>query len=360
MPNGSKLWRFRYSLNKKSSVLSLGKYPVVSLKRARELREDMREMVRKGIKPSLKSKANFTFSMLVEEYFKFRGEELNPKYVRNNISYLKNYYYPTLEHMGVRQIESDHIKDIVIKMNKKRIYETARRTFRLVNRIFKFGVTMQYMDNNPIRDIDVSLLIPKPKVKNFAHITDKEILGRLLRDIDEYYGDFFVKRALQILPHLFVRPANIRFAEWVEIDFEEKLWIIPAEKMKMDREHIVPLSDRVLEILEEIRGNGSKYLFPSSWSGDRSISENTLNLALKRLGYKDIITSHGFRHTASTFLHENIHIHKIGSDIIEMQLGHVDKNRIRGVYNKALYIEERRELMRWWSGWLESLKKGSR
>jgi len=129
--------------------------------------------------------------------------------------------------------------------------------------------------------------------------------------------------------------------------------------MKMKKSHIVPLSDTVLKIIDNVKGSGSEYLFPSSWNIHKPMSENTLNMALKRLGYKDIMTSHGFRHTASTILHENIQKHGIRSDIIEMQLAHTDKNSIRGVYNKALYLQERQELMNWWSDWLDHLKEKS-
>lgn len=358
MPTGSKLWRFRYTLYKKVGLLSLGKYPAVSLKMAREYREKCREMVAKGIKPTLRSNS-ITFSQLVDKYFEFK-DDLSPKYIKNNTAYLKNYYYPTLEHIGVDDIESSHIKTILIFMShKKEIHETARRTAGLINRIFRFGVTMDYMQRNPMADIDVSLIVKRPPVKNFAHITDIKVFKQLLEDIDNYDGDFYTKSALQLMPYVFLRPSNIRFAKWEEIDLDKKIWEIPANKMKMKKSHIVPLSDTVLKIIENVKGSGSEYLFPSSWNIHKPMSENTLNMALKRLGYKDIMTSHGFRHTASTILHENIQKHGIRSDIIEMQLAHTDKNSIRGVYNKALYLQERQELMNWWSDWLDHLKEKS-
>jgi len=145
-------------------------------------------------------------------------------------------------------------------------------------------------------------------------------------------------------------------AEWNEIDIKNRVWVIPAKKMKMSRDHIVPLTDTVIEIIELNRDNGSKYLFPSPWSSAKPISENTMNIALKRMGYDGVMTSHGFRHTASTILHENIHIHKISSDVIEIQMAHIDGS-VRGVYNKAIYLAERENLMNWWSEYINKIKK---
>jgi len=152
-----------------------------------------------------------------------------------------------------------------------------------------------------------------------------------------------------------VRPANVRFAEWCEFDMDEKLWRIPAEKMKMDRDHIVPLTDSMIDIVEEMRGINERWVFPSPQSPFRNLSENTLNFALKRMGYAGKMTTHGFRHTASTLLNEHSHIHGFGRDIIEIQLAHAIGG-VEGVYNKAVYLEKRRRLMAWWSEFIDGLK----
>ena len=164
--------------------------------------------------------------------------------------------------------------------------------------------------------------------------------------------------ALRLLPYLFVRPANIRFMEWSEIDFERAMWSIPAEKMKMKNAHIIPLSKQAVEILEKIKeySGDYQYVFISPISTKRALSENTLNMGLKRLGYKDKMVSHGFRHTASTLLHENIEKHGCNSLIIEAQLAHVERNSVKATYNKAEYLSQRKHLMQWWADYLDELK----
>lgn len=201
------------------------------------------------------------------------------------------------------------------------------------------------------------VLQSQSRKKNFPHITDKKELAQLLKDIDNYHGSILVKIALQIAPHVFVRPTNLRVMEWSEINFEEKIWTIPAEKMKMKNAHIVPLTDKVVSLLKEAElYKQSDYVFYSPTTTKKPISDNSINQALQRIGYKDKMTGHGFRHTASTLLHEHIHIHKIPSEVIELQLAHTDKNQIRAVYNKAQFLDLRFELMNWWSNFLEDIK----
>lgn len=358
MPSGAKIWKVRYKLFGKQSQISIGKYPEVGLASARARSLKIREQVVSGKKPTTNkvvSQDSMTFSELVKEYFDHR-DDLSTNYVKNNRSYLENYYYPTLEHMPVSVIEPGHIVEIVKFMNKKGVKETIRRTASLMNRIFRYGTTLQYMKRNPMSDIDISVIVSPIKRKNFAHITDENEFRKLLIIIDGYVGDLYTKTALQLMPYVFVRPQNIRSAKWSEFDFKKKIWSIPGDKMKMDRDHLVPLTDSMINIIRTVEGNGSEYLFPSPYSKSRQLSENTLNVALQRMGYKDIMTAHGFRHSASTFLNENAHKHGVSSDVIEIQMAHVEKNAVKGTYNKAIYIEERKRLMRWWSGYIDLLK----
>jgi integrase len=227
----------------------------------------------------------------------------------------------------------------------------------LLERIYRYANTIGKANKNILAGIDKSLVLKKPKEQNFKHTTDPKELKNILLSIDEYFGDISTKRALQILPYLFVRPFNIRAMQWDEIDFDKKLWIIPAKKMKMKKEHIVPLYKTVIEILKqqkEFSYSLSSYVFPSIISKTRIMSENTLNVALKRLGFD--VTSHGFRHTASTLLHENMHIHNIPSEVIETQLARTVGNSVHQTYNKALYIDLRVKLMNWWGEYLDNLK----
>lgn len=355
-PTGSKLWKMRYSLNGKSTTKALGKYPSVTLAGAREQRKKLRAKVANGTKPTtLEEEEKLNFKELCEKYFTHR-KDLTAKYIKNNKSYLANHYYPTMEHLRIEEIEPFHVIEVVKFMNKQGIHETIRRTGSLLDRIFKYAVTLQYMRHNPMSEIDLSIIVGRQKRKNFAHITDEDALRELLLAIDDYSGDLHTKTALQLMPYVFLRPANIRGAKWEQIDFDKKVWVIPADEMKMERDHIIPLTDSMIRIIKRVDGNSSRLVFPSPLSRTRIMSENTLNVGLKRLGYKDAMTAHGFRHTASTMLHENIHKHGIPSDVIEMQLAHVEKNKVKGTYNKALYMKQRIELMKWWSSYLDFLK----
>lgn len=356
-PTGAKVWSQRYVIDGRSSQKSLGQYPEVSLVEARRKREELRAEVAKGIKPITKKEEvqKTTFKDLVEEYFEFRTD-LSDGYIKDNRGYLKNHYYPTMEDMALEDIEPSHIISCIQMIEKKGKATLSKKTSSLLDRIFRYGATKQYIQHNPMGVIDTKVLIKPHKVKNYAHITDEETLKHLLHEIEDYSGDISTKTALRLMPYVFVRPANIRFMLWDEIDFNKKLWTIPDSKMKIGRDHTVPLTDSMIEIINTTKGNGSEYVFPSPQTTKRPLSENTLNVGLKRLGYKDTMTSHGFRHTASTFLHENMEIHGVHSDAIEMQMAHTVGNTVKGVYNKAQYIKERIRLMEWWSAYLDALK----
>lgn len=358
-PNGSKLWRLRYVLDGKSSTKSLGKYPDVNLTDARKKRVEIRKEVAQGIKPVKKvvRQSGMIFSELCEAYFAHRSD-LSQNYIDDNTAFLKNHYYPTMEYLQLDDIEVVHIIEVVKMLQRKGTVTVVKKTGSLLNRIFKYGVTMQHMKRNVMADIDLSVLVKPHKPKNFAHITDEEEFKGVLKSIDLYPGDLFTRTALQLMPYVFLRPANIRGALWSEFDFDKKLWTIPAEKMKTGKEHVIPLTDSMIEIIKRAEGNASEFVFPSPQTVFRQMSENTLNVALVRLGYKGKMTSHGFRHSASTILHEHIHEHGIPSDVIEMQLAHVEKNSVKGVYNKALYMKERVRLMQWWSDYLDEVKGG--
>ena len=354
-PKGSKLWRFRYTLNGKGSTKSLGKYPELSLKKARLKRDEYKLQINTGVKPS-DVKSEMTFEDLAKEYLKHRSD-VSEKYLKDITSLLKRDVYPTLKRVEIDKIYPSHFIDIFEAMEKRGIRVATKRAGSLINRIFMYAVTKQYTDNNPMSSIDLSIILTKHKPTNFHHITDTKVFKELLIAIDDYTGDIFTKTALRFMPYAFVRPANIRAMLWRELDFEAKLWTIPADKMKMKRDHTVPLTDSMIEILNNVKNNNSDFVFPSPQSTKRQLSDNTLNVALKRLGFKGVMTSHGFRHTASTLLHENIHKHGVASEVIEMQLAHVEKNAVKGVYNKAMYMPERVRLMEWWSDYIDALKQ---
>ncbi len=354
-PNNTKLWRFRYKLRGKSSTKSLGKYPAVSLKQARAKRDEYREQLAQGIKPREKA-SSMSFKTISKEYLSKQGQ-LSERYIKDMHSQLERDFYNSIGDLDLEDLTVSHFIDIFTAMEGRGIRVATRKAGRLATRILKYAVTKQYTDNNPMASIDLDTLLTKHKPENFAHITDEKLFKELLLALDDYEGDVYTKTALRLMPYVFVRPSNIRGMLWSEIDFDKRLWTIPAEKMKMSRDHIVPLTDSMIDILNNVKNNNSDFVFPSPQSTKRQLSNNTLNVALKRLGFKNVMTSHGFRHTASTFLHENIHRHGVPSDVIEIQLAHVERNSVKGVYNKAMYLPERVRLLEWWSNYLDALKK---
>jgi len=365
-PDGRKRWRLDYSFNKKRGSVSLGKYPEVSLKEAREKRAEIKRKIRDGINPSTRalSKQNLLDDMsgkrfrdVALEYFESR-EDLKPSYIKDSILKLEKDIFPRLGDEAMDDIESLVMLKALQVIDKRGSNVTAKKTFSIVDRIYKYGVMQGYAKRNIMGDLDKRLAFKTVEKKNFAHTTDEAELRRILLATINYSGDYNVKMALSVLPYLFVRPANLRFMKWGDIDFKKKLWTISKTEMKTKRDHIVPLSDTVLSIINEMRDISfgvSRFVFPSRRSYDMALSENTLNFGLKRMGFN--VTAHGFRHTASTILHENIRVHNISSDIIEIQLAHNVGNSVHQVYNKALYLDDRIELMNWWSGFLDDLKR---
>ncbi|UCM99453.1 site-specific integrase [Sulfurimonas sp. SWIR-19] len=265
--------------------------------------------------------------------------------------------FPFHQDQDISEIETLEMLKTLQRIDQRGANVSAKKTFSVVERVFKYAVMQGYTERNIMADLDKKLAFRSVKVQNFKHITDPNELAELLKLMEGYQGDYATRNALCIMPYLYVRPANIRFMEWGEIDFNKKIWTIPAEKMKGKKEHMVPLSDTVIKYInnmKQISYGVSKYVFPSPNSNVQPLSENTLNYGLKRLGFD--ITAHGFRHTASTILHENIRMHGYSSDIIEMQLAHSVGNSVQQVYNKAQYIDERIGLNKWWSDYLDNLK----
>ncbi|NQY22798.1 MAG: tyrosine-type recombinase/integrase [Campylobacteraceae bacterium] len=361
--NGIKRWYLRYVYEKKTNTLSFGKYPLLTLKEAREKRNDTLKGLSNNINPSSRAKNKnirkdeHKFIDVAREYFMMR-EDLNERYKGDCIRKLEKDIYPYVGEEYMDDIESLRMVEVLQIIDKRGANVSAKRTFNIVERIYRYASTVGKAKRNIMGDVDRNLIFRKVEVKNFAHTTDIKELSAVLHAIDYYGGDYSTKMALKILPHLFVRPYNLRYMEWNEINFIDKLWTIPGTKMKTKKDHIVPLSSSVLGVIEEMKKvskDVSKYVFPSRVSNSKTLSENTLNFSLKRMGFD--LTAHGFRHTASTLLHENNRIHKIKSDIIEMQLAHKVGSTVHQIYNKAIYLDERIDLMNWWSSFLDNLKK---
>jgi integrase len=355
-----KYWRYDYRFSGLRKTLALGVYPDVSLKQARESHYDARDKVSKKIDPALYRKItkhqhiqNFenNFENLAWEWFS--KQNWTDGHARTVKGRLKNKIVPWLGNMPVNEITAQDVLQICRRIEDSGKIETAHRVKTICSQIFKYCVALGLIDSDPCRDLAKALT--PAKTKNMACITDPVKVGGLMRAIDGYKGSDVVRAALKLAPLVFVRPGELRHAEWSEIDFDRSLWKIPAVKMKMKQPHIVPLCNRAVEIIKDIKpltGNG-RYIFPSIRSTDRPMSDNTILSALRQMGYpKEEMTGHGFRGMASTLLHEK----GWDSIIIERQLAHSDSNSVRGAYNHAVFLSERKKMMQEWSDYLDELK----
>ncbi|MDR2099274.1 MAG: integrase arm-type DNA-binding domain-containing protein [Campylobacteraceae bacterium] len=359
--SGAKYWHFRYKIDGKEQLLSIGKYPEVSLAQAREKREEHRKQIKNGINPlgeRDKQSDIILFEKIARLWLDKNADRISSLHKESIQGYLRNHINPQIGSMPIAKITTKNIIEMAEIIEAKGYLETLRKVLNTLNSIFKFAVAKGYAEHNIIADIDRKNTFKQAVKRNFPVIIESKKLGQLLRDIDNYHGNIITKYALQLASHVFLRPYNIRFAEWSEINLESATWRIPEEKMKTRKPHLIPLSRQVLEIIQNVKkitGNG-KYLFPSPTSTIRPICENTLVQALRRLDYtREEIVAHSFRGIASTILHENIRNHGIHTDAIECQLAH-SVGGVKGDYNHAKYLADRTKLMQWWSDYLDTIK----
>jgi len=363
-PAGGKLWRLKFRYIGKEKKLSLGAYPEVSLARARKLRDAAREQLAQGIDPALeKKKAKFkaklnsgtTFGDVAREYIdtKMVGERRAAATISKARWFLEQ-LEPAIGAMPLVDVDPQMLLAALKKLEAKGVLETAKKCRSFASRVFRYGVATGRCQTDPAHLLSGALITPK--AKHFAAVLEPTKLGALLRAIDGYTGSPVTVAALRIAPHVFVRPGELRHAEWAEFDLYKAIWNLPQERMKARRPHAVPLSRQVLQMVEELRsvtGRG-KYLFPSARGGGRPMSENTLNASFKRMGFdKDEVTAHGFRSTASTLLNES---GRWSADAIERALAHGDTDRIRGIYHRGSHWNERVEMAQWWSDYLDQLR----
>ncbi|HIB82766.1 MAG TPA: DUF4102 domain-containing protein [Gammaproteobacteria bacterium] len=357
-PKGGKWWRLDYRFQGKRKTLSLGTVPDVSLKEARKKRDEARSILEDGADPSYyrasaKAFGEDSFEAVAREWFeKFRGQWAQSHAVKI-LGRLEKDLLPWVGSRPIDAIEPPELLRVIRRVEHRGALDTAHRIQQIASRVFRYGVATGRCSRDPTTDLKGAL--PPNRANHFATITDPKEIGGLLRAIDGYQGSPVTRCALTLAPLVFVRPGELRHAEWTEIHPDRAEWRIPAAKMKMKRDHIVPLSDQVIHILEEIKpltGNG-RYVFPSVLTTGRPMSDNTINSALRRLGYsKDEMTGHGFRSMASTVLNEN----GWTPDAIERQLAHVEGNSVRAAYNYAEHLEERRRMMQWWADYLDELR----
>jgi integrase len=363
-PSGALLWRFRYRCCGIERKLSLGSFPEVSVVQARRKRDEAKAELDDGIDPveekrqrRLKAElaAQTTFALVAEEYIqKMEREGRSPATIKK-----ARWFLELLDGIAKRPIASvtpHELLDVLKRVERRGHHETALRLRSFAGRVFRYGFATLRTERNPADILRGALTIPR--VKHHAAIIEPKKVGELLRAIDNYSGRPETLHALRIAPHVFLRPGELRQAKWSEIDFAEKVWRVPAERMKMKQPHAVPLSRQVLYLLQDLRSlaRDSEFLFPALHTTKRPLSDNTLNVALRRLGFEhDEMTSHGFRAMASTLLNESGLWHP---DAIERALAHGQKDKVRAAYHRGAHWAERVRMAQWWSDYLDQLRVG--
>lgn len=365
-PSGGKLWRLKYRFEGSEKKLSLGRYPDVSLKDARKRRDEARALLAAGIDPGEQRRADAlaaelnaatTFQVIGEEYLDKAAREGREAVTIKKSRWLLSLMEPFLGHRPITEITPAELLATLRKVEKKGHLETAARMRSLAGRIFRYAVATSRASNDPSAVLRGALTAPV--VRHRSAILKPEAVGALLRAIDGFDGQPLTRIALKLTPHVFVRPGELRRAEWTEFDLDAATWTIPASKMKMRAPHVVPLSVQAIELLRSANelNAGQKYIFSSLYPGNRPMSENTINAALRRIGYSgDEMTAHGFRAMASTLLNES---GKWNPDAIERALAHKDGSATRGAYHRGAYWEERVRMAQWWSDYLDILRQGA-
>ena len=367
LPSGGRYWRLNYRYLGKYKTLAFGVWPEVELADARAKRDEARRMLAKGVDPGEQSKldriavsvaAANTFRAVADEWIaKIEQEGLSPVTLKK-IRWLLGFTYPALDNRPVAEISPHELLAVLRKVEVRGRHESAKRIRATCSQIFRYAIATARADRDVAADLKGALIVPK--VTHRAAITTPLEVGALLRAIEGFEGHPATISALKLLPHVFVRPGELRYAEWGDFDLEKAIWTIPPHKTKMRRVHSVPLSRQALDIIVGIETDArySKFLFPSIRSAHRPMSENTINAALRRLGYaQDEMTGHGFRAMASTLLNE---MGKWNADAIERQLAHAENNAVRRAYTRGEYWNERVAMMQNWSDYLDQLRSGAK
>ena len=356
--NGSKLWRYRKMMKGKTILLSIGSYPEISLADARATCLEYNKLIAQGIHPraELDKPTGDSFETVAREWHEKHqvkwGEVHRAKILRR----LEKDIFPFLGDKHINSIQPQDILRVLRIMENRGATDLAHRMHQVIGQVSRYAVATGRADRDNSADLKGALT--PVRHKHHASLTDPKDIAQLLRAIEGYQGSHVVRCALRLSPLLFVRPGELRHAEWSEIDYKAKEWRIPAAKMKMKVQHLVPLSKQSLAILEELRPltGDDKYLFPGRVSA-RPMSENTINAALRYLGYdtRQQQTAHGFRSMASTLLNEQ----GWNRDAIERQLAHAERDGVRAAYNFAEYLPERRKMMQAWANYLDQLREGA-
>ena len=381
MPNGSKFWKLSYRIHNKPFEYSIGVYPDITLAKARENRERLRQLVANGIDINKLKKdekqeniiieqiKENTFEKVAKDWWDNYESEVSENYHNKLWRALELYVFPFIGKKSMVDISRLDLIEILLDLKEKGIRETANRTFMILTKIFMYATMLEIIPHNITADINKKDILGKIVKKHYPTLTKAEDIKGLLLAIDEYSGDYNTKMALKMLPYVFIRSFNIRHCAWSEIDFDTKKWIIPAKKMKVktNGDFIFPLPYQVIDILKEIQeysGDGT-YVFPSLRGKDKPMSDNTMISALRRMGYsKDELVPHSFRSMFSTIAYEHMNItiddggHQAQGEVIESLLAHEEKNRVKGAYNRAEYSDAKIKLVDWYAEYLDGVKNG--
>lgn len=359
--DGSKFWRLRYWIDGKEKSLSFGAFPDIPLKEARARRDAERRKIEQNLDPSVEKKAakikskqaaTSSFEAVALEWYNKRAHTWVEHHARDVKRRLESNIFPEIGRRPIAEIEAPELLAAVQKIENRGAHDLAHRVLQVCGQVFRYGIATGKCSRDVARDLRGALT---PHVTKHQAAIRPDQLPELLRAIDGYdqLGDLQTKLALQLLAITFVRTNELIGAEWSEFDLDNRVWVIPAQRMKMKTEHVVPLAKQALEILEQLKplSGGSRYILPGR-NPDKPISNNTLLFALYRLGYKGKMTGHGFRAVASTALNEM----GFRADVIERQLAHCERNEVRGAYNRAEYIQDRTAMMQHWADYLDGVK----
>lgn len=365
-PSGSRVWRMNYRMSGRQRTITFGRWPELLLGEARQKLLDARRLLANGIDPVEQAKldkiaksiaATNSFQSVAEEWLEKIENEGLAEITLKKARWLLAQVYPALGKRAISEIKAHELLLVLKKVEASKRYDTANRIRSTCSQVFRYAIATARAERDISADLRGALVTPRTTHR--AAITTPTEAGQLLRAIEDYQGNDLTGIALRLLPHLFVRPGELRWAEWREFDFDKAVWTIPDYKMKMRRPHAVPLSRQAMSIIREIEHNAgySAFLFPSLRALDRPMSDNTINAALRRLGFsKDQMTGHGFRAMAATLLNE---MGMWNPDAIERQLAHADGNSIRRAYARGQYWDERVRMMQHWSDHIDQLRDGA-
>lgn len=360
-PSGTKVWQLPYRLSGKYNIFTIGQYPDIGSADARRLRDEAKKLIKGGIDPNRHKQEQFQRSLgAIETTFEVIGREWhrkqtwNPKHAARVLNSLVNDVFPKIGFKQVNKVTAQDVLSVLQNIETRDALDVARRVNQRCVAIFDYAIAKNLCEFNPA--IGRTKALKTHTVKHRPSLRENQ-LPEFMQQLETYKGSNIVQLALKLLTLTFVRPGELRWARWDEIDEKKAEWRIPAERMKMKRPHTVPLSRQALNVLMELqkRTGGMELLFPGERGVNKPISDVTLIKAFQVMGYKGDkkVVPHGMRHTASTVLHEN----NFKSEVVEMQLAHKDKNKIRATYNHALYLEERKQIMQWWADYLDTRAK---